>query len=806
MCAATPRGSLSRFRRKSTQGYPKRSDNEGLARIHGLKAADCAAFPNSNVLQSYPYRELGAVALSAHAPGKPSANEGPRGPLRGQAGVKSRLPDLAVIRLFSPPVLADERQANEALKVWAVLMGFLGVVIVFLPLMAIALPQFAPRLLLEAAGYTSASICALYVNSRGHHRPAATLLLVAMLVIVCFISWTGGGVRSPALMAFPLIIAIAGILKGPRAAAITGLTCAGVSVVLLAAETLDLLPPARITHTAMSSWLVLQLLIVMLVLVHWVGGRHMRLTEERAAASAQERRRAEEAQRASERRFRQLFEQAQVGIYRTTPDGKILEANPALLAMLGYRSLEELSTRSLEGKSSYAPQYSRQTFRDMVEKGDVRGLEAEWRRADGQVVFVRENARAIRDDEGRTICYEGTVEDFTERKQLENQRRQSSKMEAIGHLAGGVAHDFNNILAGFLLNIGLMQQEPDLSETVHTSLSEMELQTKRAASLTRRLLLFSRRQVMELKQVDLNELLEELAKMLRRIVGENYELTIDCESQHLGVRADASMIDQVVMNLCVNARDAMAKGGHIVIRTSEAILNAADTVGRADSRPGRFARVDVIDTGCGMSEATMKHLFEPFFTTKDVGKGTGLGLATVYSVVQQHSGWVEVASTPGKGSRFSVFLPTSEGGTAFRPVPLAAPVRLGMEGVLLVEDEPAVRTATRRFLERLGYRVLEAASGQAALEFWKSNPAEIDLLLTDMVLPGGMTGLELAEKLKARQPSLKIILCSGYNSDLIAERGDKAIGAIYLAKPFTAEALSAAIRECVDSDGPHKWG
>ena len=701
---------------------------------------------------------------------------------------------------LSAPAFADERQSIESRKVWSVLVGLLASATALFPLLTLVLPQYATRFFCEGASFDALFVGLLIVNARGRQRLAATLLLCALVGTVGYWAWTGGGMRSPAIMALPLFVGVAGILRGPRAAGFTGLACIAVSFSLLWAGHSGHLPDPAVLHTEFSTWIVLQFLIVGFMVVHWVGGWHVRHTEDRAAASVEERRQAEEARRASDRRYRQLFEQAQVGIYRTTPDGRILEANPALLRMLGYTSLEELSRRSLEGPGSYAPQYSRLVFREMVERGDVRGLEAEWRRADGQIVFVRENARAVRDEDGKTICYEGTVEDFTERKQLETQHRQSSKMEAIGHLAGGVAHDFNNILAGFLLNIGLMQQEPDLSDTVLTSLGEMEIQTKRAAALTRRLLLFSRRQLLEMKQIDLNELLEELAKMLRRIVGENYELTIDCDNSHLGVKADASMIDQVVMNLCVNARDAMVRGGHIVIRTSEVYLKASDLALRADARPGRYARLDVIDSGCGMSEATMKRLFEPFFTTKEVGRGTGLGLATVYSVVQQHGGWVEVASTPGKGSCFSVYLPISDGAPARVASSSAAPVRLGTECVLLVEDEEAVRTATRRFLERFGYRVLEAMSGPSALALWKENPHGIDLLLTDMVLPGGMTGLDLAEKLKARQPTLKVILCSGYNSELIAERSDRAIGAIYLAKPFTADALSAAIRESVDTE------
>jgi PAS domain S-box-containing protein len=719
-----------------------------------------------------------------------SANRNPQGGKGGNPVPPARATEGAASRVrgfLAPPVFDDERQSAEAAKMWAVLIGLIATVTVFFPITALLLPQHATRYLTVAALNDLFFLGLLVLVHRRLDGLAAFLLVTALIGAATYSSFVSGGVRAPAMMAFPLFVAIAGILRGAVAAVLTGLASITVGLSLLVAEQTGHLPPPTVQHTAGSTCAVLIFLLVVIMIVHAIEGAQVR--------------RAERARQDSDRRYRQLFEQAQVGIYLTTPDGKILEANPALLNMLGYSSIEELAKNNLEGHGSYAPEYSRQQFREMLDNGEVRGLEAEWRRADGQIVFVRENAQAIRGKDGKIICYEGTVEDFTERKKLETQRRQSSKMEAIGHLAGGVAHDFNNILAGLLLNIGLTQQEPDLSEVVVTSLKEMENETKRAAALTRRLLLFSRQQVMEPKVLDLNYLLEELAKMLRRIVGENYQLVIDREDRAIGVNADASMIDQAIMNLCVNARDAMAKGGSIVVTTREVLLAEADVAHRPEAKTGRFARLDVVDTGCGMSEETKKRLFEPFFTTKKVGEGTGLGLATAYSVIQQHGGWIEVESREGEGSRFSIFLPVAEGAVIPVSATPSAPVRLGREGVLLLEDEPAVRKATRRFLERFGYRVIEAASGPEAIRIWGEDPSAVDLLLTDMVLPGGMSGLDVAETLKARRASLRIILCSGYNVELLAERGHKAIGATFLMKPFTAADLSAAIRKCTESNG-----
>jgi nitrogen-specific signal transduction histidine kinase/CheY-like chemotaxis protein len=391
------------------------------------------------------------------------------------------------------------------------------------------------------------------------------------------------------------------------------------------------------------------------------------------------------------------------------------------------------------------------------------------------------------------------VRDVTERKNLEEQLRQAQKMDAVGQLAGVVAHDFNNILAGFMLNLGLMEGEDGLSPQGRTSLKEMGEQAKLAAALTRRLLLFSRRQVMDTRPTNLIELLGELAEMLHRLLGEAHELRIDTDGRPLWIDADSGMIGQVVMNLCLNARDAMANGGPISIRLREAAVTDSDFPLQPQATAGRFACLEVIDTGCGMTDETLRRLFEPFFTTKDPGKGTGLGLAIAYGVVQQHRGWIKVQSAESKGSTFSVYLPVCEE-PENKPIPAPKePAAAGRENLLLTEDEPALRAVTKRVLERLGYRVSEAENGPAAQRIWDEKKGNFDLLLTDMGLPGGMTGLELAESLIAKKRSLKIIIASGYNTELVKQRPDRLMGAVYLAKPFQIDTLTRAVRQCLDA-------
>jgi PAS domain S-box-containing protein len=547
-------------------------------------------------------------------------------------------------RFLSLPKLFDEEETIESRKVWWVLIGMLAAVTIFFPVGAVLQPAYASRFLGITACFDTLFLALLIVTRIGFHRLASVVLVMASVVMVGAFAWTSGGVRSPGMMALPLFVGIAGILRGARGATLTGFACVAVSLALLEGEHMGRLPPPSVHYTALAICVVFVFLTALFVVVHLVGTSHVR--------------RLEEARRDSERRYYQLFRQAQIGIYRTTPEGRILEANPALLSMLGYQSVQQLHEFDLEERGTYLPKYPRELFRSMVEKGEVRGLESEWRRMDGTLVVLRENARVIRDAAGNALYYDGTVEDFTERKHLEAQLQQSSKMEAIGQLAGGVAHDFNNILTGLLLNVGIAQREAEQNPVIRKSLAEMEFQTKRAAALTRRLLLFGRQQTFEPRTIDLNAHVEELlATLLRRIVGPDYTITFDRAPGTLQLNADPSMVDQIVMNLCINARDSMASGGEIVVRAREINLEAADASKSPKAWPGHFVRLDVIDTGSGMTESTMKRLFEPFFTTKEIGKGTGLGLAAVQNAVHQHNGWVDVESTLGKGSQFSVFLP-----------------------------------------------------------------------------------------------------------------------------------------------------
>jgi signal transduction histidine kinase/ActR/RegA family two-component response regulator len=403
-----------------------------------------------------------------------------------------------------------------------------------------------------------------------------------------------------------------------------------------------------------------------------------------------------------------------------------------------------------------------------------------------------------REPDGSTLWH-GFVQDVTERKHLESQLRQAQKLEAIGQLAGGVAHDFNNILAVIMMHVGLLQMNPNLDDGTRHALKDLEAGARRAANLTRQLLMFSRRSVLKVKPLEVNDVVETLLKMLRRLIGEQIDLRFDGKSALPLVEADAGMLEQVIMNLVVNARDALPKGGRITISTALADVDAIHTEAQPNSRPGRFVCLAVSDTGCGMDAATQKRIFEPFFTTKDAGRGTGLGLATVHGIVAQHKGWVEVDSELDVGTAFRVYLPvTAQAPSNGIEPPQAGSVRRGRETILLVEDEPPVRQVVGKSLRALGYQVFEAANGQEAMALWQIHGRQVDLLLTDMVMPEGMTGLELAEQLQALKPGLKAIISSGYSAEIVHVGVPSKAGIVYLPKPYATNALADAIRDCLD--------
>jgi PAS domain S-box-containing protein len=446
-------------------------------------------------------------------------------------------------------------------------------------------------------------------------------------------------------------------------------------------------------------------------------------------------------------------ETAHEGIWRIDAEDRTTFVNQRMIEMLGYASAGEMLGRNVYEFTAVSAHGDVDQALIRRRQGLRENRDARLRCKDGSDLWVSLSTTPIHDAHGRYIGALAMVMDMTERKQLEEQLRQVQKMEAIGQLSGGVAHDFNNLLTVIKGQISLLQCAGPRDPETDQSLEDISLAADRAANLTRQLLAFSRRQVLQLRDLNINDVVAGMGSMVRRIVGEDVEVELACAPGVIGVQADTGMMEQVILNLVVNARDAMPKGGGLRIETARVEIDAETARKRPEARAGSFVRLTVADTGTGIPPDTLPKIFEPFFTTKEFGKGTGLGLATVYGIVQQHRGWISVDSEIGAGTRFHVHLPALDGVPLSTAVGLAEPQGTtgGGETILLVEDEAEVRAVARFALVRQGYHVLEAEHGAKALAVWAEHAAQIKLLLTDVVMPGGISGVDLAQRLREEQ-------------------------------------------------------
>ena len=518
-------------------------------------------------------------------------------------------------------------------------------------------------------------------------------------------------------------------------------------------------------------------------------------------STAIEHQRSQEAIRASEERYRTLVQSAVYGIYRSNIDDRFVDVNPALVEMLGYDSADEVLALDM-ARDIYLDRNDVGLVSDEFERTQrVSNLEVKWKRRNGRPIIVRLSGRAISNPDGKLDGFEMIVEDVTDRRGLEEQLRQSQKMEAVGKLAGGVAHDFNNLLTIIKGNCELLFEESGTESD--PELEEIRKAAERAASLTRQLLAFSRQQVLDPKVLDLNSVVGNMNKMLRRLVGEDIELDTRLGQQLSSIKADPGQLEQVVMNLAVNARDAMPTGGKLTIETNNIQIEGAHSLS-SDRVKGRYVTLSVSDTGHGMDAATRSRIFEPFFTTKELGKGTGLGLSTVYGIVSQSGGYIDVYSELDGGTKFTIYFPGVDEPAEVTYVNLAKmPAGIGSETILVVEDEDGLRSLIRKVLSKKGYTVLPARDGGEALLLCEKAKKPIDLLLTDVVLPK-MGGHQLAHAVLKHSPTTKVLYMSGYTDETIVHHGVLDPDVDFLQKPFTGDALALKVRSVLDAGDASK--
>src|SRR5580658_8570526 len=513
----------------------------------------------------------------------------------------------------------------------------------------------------------------------------------------------------------------------------------------------------------------------------------------RQVASAVEIKRNEQAMRRSEARYRSLVQSSVYGIYRSSLEGRFLDVNPALITMLGYASAEEVLLLDPEKDVFANSEEHTRLIAEFRRSGRLDGIELKWKRKDGKAITVRISGRAVSNVDEPADVLEAIAENVTDRRVLEDQFRQAQKMDAVGRLAGGVAHDFNNLLMVISGYAEVILAKLDPLHPLHEKARAIQQASDRATTLTRQLLAFSRKQLLELKVVDVNAIVSDMERLMRPLIGENVELVARLAPEAGFTRADVGQLEQVLMNLVVNAKDAMPGGGKLTIETQNMVVDESHR-GQNFIHPGHYVVLSVSDTGMGMDKETQSRIFEPFFTTKEKGKGTGLGLSTVYGIVKQSGGYVMVQSEEGRGTTFHIYLPRVEGVAERHPVPVAHTALGGTETVLLVEDEAPVRQLVRDTLVAKGYQVVEAENGEAGLTAAAQYNGNIDLVITDVVMHG-LGGRELVRQLAQTRPQTTVLYLSGYTEDAILSDGAIEKGTAFLQKPFTLQNLSRKVRE-----------
>lgn len=706
-------------------------------------------------------------------------------------------------RVLSPPVFPDDEDRSRTAKVLNTLLWNLLAVLVLAA--AIGVPFiFAARV---ASVVTLVALLAVMMVTRslmlrGKVAAASALLVVTIWIVFGVLTGLSGGIFSVNLILLMVWSVVAGLLLGRGWAIGTAAASSVFALAMALLEVFELPPPKPFPSPPLSRWVELTFGMCLAIISLNLTLRSLALALSRARHELAVRLEAEEALRRSEERFRTIYDSVNEAVFlHDAATGAILDVNRKTVEMYGW-SREEFLTLDSSDACSGEPGYSSADATSWLErasKGESPSFLWHARRRDRTLFWCEVSMRPARIGGQELILV--TVRDVDDRVRAEaehlrltEQLRQAQKLESIGRLAGGVAHDFNNLLTGILGSLELAMLDLPAGSRARAPVADAQRAGLRAAELTSQLLTFSRKQILEPQTLDLVEMVASLRTMLARLLGENIQLVTSSAPSLGAVRADRTQMENVIVNLAVNSKDAMPNGGRLELALDEVEVDAEQTEGAA---PGRYVRLSVTDTGTGMSPEVMANIFEPFFTTKPRGKGTGLGLAMVFGAIKQHGGFIRVRSAPGQGTTFELLLPRIAAHKPQpEPVPSSTELARGDESIVLVEDEPTVRDVVAATLKMLGYRIHIFGTGEDALAALPSL-GEIDLLITDVILPG-INGSVLAERFRERRPSLRVLFTSGYTDDAIARHGVLQEGLRYLAKPFGPQALAAKVRAVLD--------
>ena len=690
-----------------------------------------------------------------------------------------------MLGIFSPPIFADEPRNQRAQILFKLVLVEIGAVVAALLGAAITQPELQKANFVIIAMAIALGLLVLILNRRGWTTLGACLCIGGSIVLITYRAVHMGGVRSPGVPMFFLFALMAGLLFGELAGIAVGILCLLIGLGLVAAEQYGVLAPPRFVYNAQTYWWLHFLYMTLAILILGIASRAVKSSADHQQKELTERRKAEQT-------LNLALQAGEIGVWQWVPDTGTVIWDRRMREIFGISDARTVNF-DIWAAAVFPDELEQQVaiLNDTIRQHGHSEREFRIRRPDGETRHIYAAERALPPAGGEPLRVIGINIDITQKRDLESQLRQSQRLDSIGQMTGGVAHDFNNLLTVIMGNAETLERHLPAGTPLRNLASMTREAAEHGAELTERLLAFSRKQALHVRAVDVGELIRGMQGLLKRATGEQIEIRLTLAADLWAARTDAAQLESALLNLALNARDAMPRGGTLGIWANNAVLEEAGT--------GEFVSIAVSDTGIGMDEETRSRAFDPFFTTKDVGEGSGLGLSMVYGFVTQLKGHVQLSSEPGRGTTVRLYLPKADPGeTRVGPINEDMKIVSGSEKILLVEDHELVRRQVSAQLSDLGYTVVGAADGWQALELLKTTP-DFDLLFTDILMPRGLNGRDLAREAARLRPALPVLFTSGYADQALGDEDLSNPNLHLLTKPYHREVLAAKIRTVLDA-------